>query len=219
MVLCPCALNLPTLEFESVVHIGSSDIRPVPSRVTNSQEGCLLSVSVHPDVWRRIARLGGGAWTKLSFPYPLRFVDLPESLETNRDEILAAGFAGDLITEATFWKSFHTDEEGEEGHFLHATKEEADAEDGVRDPERAQVFLSTETLSCFWCGSPKKISPFFTLSALVAFLVKDDPAIHGVWWNDFFDPCSLSAPRGGIFQDRIPLLTQEITDRGSKVRA
>ena len=193
-------------EAESVTHVGDSYLASRPPRGKGSQEGCLLSVSIHPAAWSRIARLGGGTWTELSLSSgkPLRFVDFHESFDSHREAIISAGIQAGLIHEATFWQSFHCHEDSDDELVsFHHTREKAEKEEGVRGPEQTQEWDSTETLSLFWNGTTSQIGPIHTLSALVAYLAKDDASIHGVWWCDDYDPEGLSAPRGGVFQHRI----------------
>lgn len=65
----------PTITLARVWHIGTLNAADKAGRYTQSLEGAGLSVSVHPEAWNEIARLGGLPWHELTQPGGIRLLD------------------------------------------------------------------------------------------------------------------------------------------------
>ena len=192
----PIVTSLPVREFTSWEHVGT--LSPSDKR-DGSHEGRGLSVSQCPDAWRRIARCSG--LTHHMVGHGL-FVDFHAGKKMWEKLGIAKGF---LTHESRFFLDHH-DEEGEViGHsiYLHESDALAELNDPTDDEERARI-------SSGICPVPTPLLknrfsyPFDDGHAVVyalTELVQDGffpPMVHGVYFDDLFDPAQLSAPRGVI---------------------
>lgn len=211
--------ELPVIQLESVLHIGTLD----PARrgaQGESLEGHLLSVSLAPHAWRRIARLGGNPLHALSKPQGICLLDLHATEKDDQLRSLIEQWAlqEGLLERKTLWRAWRYDsEEDAWGYTLHATEDEARAEvdeeeDEPSGPDDAPAVQPHELLA----GTP-------ALAALVKIVglgqrdgfdyaaalwaERTQPEVDGVWWEEEYDPAGLSAPRGGLFPSRITELT------------
>ena len=202
--------QLPILEIEAVTHIGSLQTN---KQVNGNFEGFLLSVSVHPEEWEEIARLGGCPWFEISAPRNLRFLN-----RWNKPKVWKAfqrwGVTKGLLQKQTWWKVPSTDESGNERFSLYQDRDEAKAEEEEEDCgaiQKTKVLVACPELQAFWNQrSPhKKLSPWMGIDMLTAFLgasayeneIQTPP--DGIWWEETYNPTELSAPRGGLFPRRL----------------
>lgn len=216
-------MKIPLIPIPRVLHIGTLDPANVGlnSGVT-SQEGHCLSVSVCPEAWRQIARLGG---------YPLHQLQNEEGLFLDAlavmdDETLWADIKDwsrkeGLVADGERWKAWRWDGEDETWSYsLHETREEAleeidfDPEDDEEEPEGpdgepcvAAVIVPVGTerlkdLTGFALGGfPEDFMVMaWAEHALPALLGQP---VDGLWWDQDYDPDILSAPRGAIFPARV----------------
>ena len=218
-------MQIPVIHLGRVFHVGSMD----PSRLGangSSQEGRCLSVSLCPNAWTSIARLGGNPWHELTrkdgaFLDVHAVLDDPETLRTAVDWAVGEGLAG----RATLWRAWRYDDEAESwGYMTLATEAEAFEEAGggdlydepcqVEGPdgrpgiEAAETVVGTPALAAL-TGFRHDASGDATDAVLVAWALSVAAeavpgGLDGVWWREEYDPDVLSAPRAGIFPDRVP---------------
>jgi hypothetical protein len=172
----------------------------------NSLEGSGLSISVTPKAWRRIAKLGGSSSYILSKENP-RFAD---GLDPDTRTVALAWCSDEgLLEKAKTWLVEQTDEDGEiRGYITFFSLEEALEEIGEDDPEMAEGIIEEAD---GWRFSEKG-GKYFSEDARIPHQIAADYAVilwaeasgfDGVWWEEDYDPSSLSAPRGVIFQGRL----------------
>ncbi len=225
-------MNIPIFNLASVHHIGTLDATKRGHFIGESLEGHLLSVSTCPQAWQAIARIGGAPLYEMTLKNGQRavFADMPAILyktpyQAMRDRIVQYCIGEGYARPGLLWRSYDTDEEGGWRFSTYATRAEAIAECPALDeeeyadgdpesiPSEKGHFLveSYET----YIASPRLLAhvrqrscgqdalewmAMVWLEEVVAPVV---PTLVGAWWQDAYDPDALSAPRGGIFPDRI----------------
>ena len=187
---------------QPLYHVGDMNGKPWP---TSSMEGLLLSCSPYPEDWRAIARLGQAPiWTLQRLDgKPPKLVNFRRLSRSDKKRWLAKAQELDLIHSATLFKAQAGDDDQ---YTICLTLEEArqESESWVKP---TKGWLPKPALNKFWYGSEKEnISPFFAMDAAFTFLAKQIPGIDGIWWDDSYDPGNLSAPRVGIFPEKVKRL-------------
>lgn len=189
-----------------VVHLGAWPQSPLAGRRPASLEGIGLSVSLHPEAWRRIARLGGLPELHLTRRdgRPGCFADGYAALPAARRWGLASG----LLTRQTAWEARHWDDEWEaEMVSRHPSRQAALGE--AYDPGSVRAVrvlvpsgaLALRLLRHF--GRLDALSPVGEAELVNRFVLASEPSADGVWWEDKLDPARLSAPRGLILPERL----------------
>lgn len=207
-------MAIETFDFESLVHIGQRPIMD-PARQQKrrfSFEGPGLSVSVHPEEWAAIAKLGGFPWWELRRRDGEDgvFVDaiaLPGSPE-GRTLVREAVARGWIEPDHRAWRVSYLDEETDEERYFHA--------DSLEDAEYEAEELPGATISLVTTSVPlpplqRRWSRHFT-QPLIADMAEEFASLQilesrgydGAWWDERLDPDALSAPRGVIFVWRLP---------------
>ena len=193
-----------------LIHVGQMRGKPWPS---DSQEGLLLSCSNCPDDWSRIARLGAGVEWTVRKNGLIKLLHIHKLNRKTRKDWMTASETAGLVIPTVQYKVISTDEEGEELYSIYASKAAAAAECNEGDkPLKIKGWKASEKLAHFWNGK-KRIDPIFVETAALVYLAFKNHPIDGIWWNDVYDPVSLSAPRIGIHPSKIKNInrkTQEI---------
>ena len=170
----------------------------------------MLSVSVTPSAWCHIARIGGDRTEISRMGGELVFLDFHKMGKPLRNKIITDALNSDMAKHVQEWQAWGGDEEGNERFSIHETREQAEYEtdEDCKAPTPISSIKVSSDVARAWCGQ-ETLHTFQSLAAL-SFLAFKDTKLDGIWWHDTFDPWSLSAPRGGVFQDRIPSLQQKI---------
>lgn len=190
-----------------VWHVGSLD-RALRGAQGSSLEGPCLSVSVDPLAWQRIARLGGAPLWRLECEAPV-FVDVHALLAERSVELRRWALHAGWVVESVLYRSWQFDEEVDAWRYsAHETYSEAvlesESEEGPEGGPAVQSIACVRGTSALaeWCRVPVRdlldademmILPWINAHCLEAF---------GPWWPETYDPCALSAARGGILPSR-----------------
>lgn len=194
----------PAIRHHAVSHVGT--MVPALKGTTHNKtslEGSGLSVSLHPHVWRSIARLGDAPVWRLSREDQGLFVDARQVTSDQHAVIAHWGHQSGLVSPATLFKATWTDE-GDQFTATYLSKEAAEGETAELECNA----LSIEPLDG-WLATPDmarrigmKIDPGLVQDLLLTLYAEDvlyrQYGFHGVWWNDRLDEFALSAPRGVI---------------------
>jgi hypothetical protein len=202
---------LPVREFLAVTHIGTLNTE---DRKTMSYEGDGLSVSVDPDAWEYIARLGGSPWWTLTSTDggPLRFLDAHALTDAQTDAIHEWAASHGLVTRGTAYRVYFWDDELDGEVFQMTSRVEAETEAEDRDDARIETvdaWLPTASFTSRGRCVDLSDTPDIVLATWVE---QARPDLHGVWWNDTLDPVILSAPRGVIVPARLTAVTVSAGD-------
>ncbi|MEP1315004.1 MAG: hypothetical protein ABJK83_00230, partial [Parasphingorhabdus sp.] len=106
--------EIPTRNIDQVFHVGSLDVQSRTTRA--SLEGPCLSISLHPDEWGQIARIGGPVW-ELTSPGAVWFdaVNVGDDLAA---EMESWAIQEGLAEEATLWRSWFFDGESDDWSYM-----------------------------------------------------------------------------------------------------
>ena len=213
--------HLPVVTTEGVLHIGTLAPETRHHRLSDSLEGHCLSVSHCPNAWRSIARLGGSLLWELSNPHG-KFLDVCKIANGKalRQEIETWGLDNNYVERQSRWRAWFTDESGGWRYMLCETEQDARAEtadtEDLRPDGNPVVDLTHALIGTTLLGQRTQIRKLSDRDAfdLVAMAWAEDtqPELDGVWWRETYDPSSLSAPRGGIFPNRLHRWNAHKTD-------
>lgn len=218
--------RLPLIHLDRVYHIGTlNSAHKGRTHNAHSLEGGCLSVSCCPMAWRRIARLGGGHLFELHRPEGA-FLDLHAALDNERIRQEATEWARDegLIEMRQMWRAWYFDDElGDWCWSIHASHEDAQNEaldaamsdvpadigapEGHEGVEVIRVVAGTPLFNerVGWSRSDDRdvADMAVMLWAQSALPSRHGIQLDGVWWRENYDPARLSAPRGGLFPERM----------------
>ena len=190
---------VPVVSFnEPLWHVGS--MNPADKN-DQSYEGAGLSVSVHPDDWEYIARLGDSPRWALERPRN-GFLNYHDLTGPQRAAItswgVTRGYIEPVIGHLVSWQDLETDRDTT---MLCTTRDEADEEAEEREGtvEQVDTFATTGTFPdpTVRAGSLNEHDILTTIWA------QECTDLDGVWWEDRYDPEDLSCPRGVILPDRL----------------
>lgn len=217
----------PFVEHTVVFHVGEMDPSLKGSAHASSLEGNGLSVSLHPEEWMQIAKLGGRPTWSLKIPAdrPAQFVDAqalkPEHWQTVQEWAVRQGL---LLPTELLKLQWHDEESSADRFMLYnasVPKEVADAhlefeELSENDPdsrsriERISSFSATPAMDArvgfaVDVAIAKDIAlTLYTEDVLFNADENAEIAFSGVWWDDLLDVHALSAPRGVINLRSLP---------------
>ena len=202
---------LPIYRRSRVYHVGTLD-PDHKGRQGRSFEGDGLSVSLHPQEWSRIARLGGPTWQLTR--QGGAFLDYHRFVRRGRlPEVQRWAIRQGLLALRPRWKVewYDSDEDGAV-HSLYPTAASAARElrhlregDDTANCVRLEVAVATRTLNA---RLGFKVDDLLALEMATTCWVEACTALDGVWWTDTLDPVALSAPRGVIGLTRLALWTK-----------
>jgi 8-oxo-dGTP pyrophosphatase MutT (NUDIX family)/GNAT superfamily N-acetyltransferase len=190
--------------FKKLWHVGDMKAK---SKGEGSLEGAGLSVSVHPEEWKGIAEIGGPTWelTKAGN----KFLNFHRLSKQQRKQITQWGVANGYVTEiAIGWRWVYFDSESDEERYLEfETEQEARDEmegqgEGEVVPAKGSSMKGTDKLKQR-TKNPRADDMVVAFDLLVTVYAEEELDCDGVWWEDTFDPASLSAPRGVIFPAKL----------------
>jgi len=206
--------DLPAVQHREVFHVGAEPSGVHPKRSAMSYEGPGLSVSVHPEAWRKIARLGDAPVWRLRRADGTKgqFVNMKKLL---RDEarvvaLLDEARARGLVEGAGAYRLTYRDgETGQRAYIDFATEAAAleNREEFGGTVKPVAAFRALPTLQRWWREFFTKDVPdsFAREAAIIAVL--HGSGLDGLWWPDRFNVLHLSAPRGVIFPAALSLWT------------
>lgn len=204
-------LDWPLITLASVYHVGYLDPARRGENSPASYEGKCLSVSLVPEVWRNIAKLGAAPVFELQCAPGHVFVDVMDMSDQHWDVVMRWAVDAGLTTRALVYKvSWQDEEAGDRRYSLFGDPEEAREELLEHEDDAAAI-----EEFCGYLGTPK-------LDARIGFrvdlmIVKDmsltlfaedvlfgRSGVAGLWWREELDEMALSAPRGAIHDRALP---------------
>ena len=213
-------LDLPIISASRLFHIGTMNAEHRGRNWSTSQEGNCLSVSVTPHAWQDIAKLGGYDLHKLTKEGG-QLVDIRATLGSDAmEDIRAWAVENGLAELREVFKGWEYDPDNETWSFSYFDSFD-DAMDNIdmdgeyegelkRIPKPRGANAAIETVEVH--GATKALSELVggaygqsddvSDMLVVAYALKH-MEVDGVWWADAFEPDVLSAPRGGIFPNKL----------------
>lgn len=207
--LIESSLPLPTRSFNELYHVGSLD---VAHKRNNGFEGAGLSVSLHPEEWRRIARgmVAGDTWA-CTRPGN-KFIDAHRITDAIREKIeqwaIERGWAD---RQTTFKVEYYDDELETEVYSEYHTREEAETEAESMETEVIEVPGSLVGTEALRTRTRNRAEPIMVFDLVLTVLAEEE-GYDGVWWEDRLDVTALSAPRGVIVPSRVKDWVFELLD-------
>ena len=208
-------VSVPVLSMTSLYHVGDMDRA---SKRTDSYEGAGLSVCLHPSAWRRIARGHVGGTTHRLVNPQGSFVDAHALDEAMRHGILAWAVARGLAEPARIWTVSwdEEDDDGEERRRCFVFDDARKAAEEAEEYEESDVEIvdamghrSTPELLALTMQTQTELGDSGVIDLVLPIWAHEVHGIDGVWWNDRFQPWSLSAPRGVIRPEALSAWTIE----------
>lgn len=221
-------MQIPLIKLPTVVHIGTLVQADRGSQYTTSMEGDGLSVSLCPNAWAQIARLGGDLHEL--HRGDARFFDLHGISKATMSEIAGWAQTSGLIEKRTVFRGYFYDTEREqwsssifpsrdkavEEVLFDFNMDEGDTvEDIVLERRLPRGVKSPVVEDSIWMltdigltrtngfGADVEASDFAAMFFAEDVLAAADPTIAGVWWRERLDVSDLSAPRGAIFASAV----------------
>jgi hypothetical protein len=197
------ARSPPTRTFAKLFHVGTLNRA---DKQRGSYEGAGLSVSLHPEDWMQIARLGSRSIWKC-VRVGNRFIDFYRLSKPHKAVIADWAVEQGLAQQESHWRVSFYDEEAEETRYFDFTDpDEAQAEfDDLKHAQEDETAAIKEMPGSL-TGTPLLYQRMMqdrpdaadaVEYATIAY-AEDVMKIDGVWFNERLDPENLSAPRGVI---------------------
>lgn len=210
--------TLSVIHFERVLHIGTLNIGDRSRNYRSSYEGNCLSVSVTPHAWQQIAKLGGYDLHELTKEGG-RLVDV-HAVRNSDDfaEIVAWAKANGLVEDREVFKGWECNEDDEWAYTYFASEQAALEEldmDGEYDGKisrmphpRGHKAIEPVTILGGTAALSQIVGRDFDVTEaaddyLIMAYAHQEMDVDGVWWNEDYDPDGYSAPRGGIFPNKV----------------
>ncbi|WP_315921834.1 hypothetical protein [Mesorhizobium sp. SP-1A] len=210
--------DLPILSFDHLFHIGTLNADDRSRNYRDSYEGNCLSVSVTPHAWQQIAKLGGYDLHELTKEGG-QLVDVHATRNSDDfAEIVAWGKANGLVEDRQVFKGWECNEDDEWAYTYFESEEAAleeldmDGEyegdiDLLPHPEDHKAIEPVTILGGTAALSQIVGRDFDVAEAVDDYLImayaRQVMDVDGIWWNEAYDPDSYSAPRGGIFPNKV----------------
>lgn len=196
----------PTVTLDHVWHVGTLD---PAERAHGSYEGDGLSVSLHPDGWAHIARLGGPTW---QFSLPAGPLTLLDAHACDRDAIMRwACERGWVRREAAYAVTYFDDEFDAEMTMVVSDHDEALAEAAEREADLSatEQWVATDAHPC---TRPDLMDAGDVSDQTLVEWVRHATDLHGVWWEEDYAPQRLSCPRGALTVPLADLRVHPVAD-------
>lgn len=192
-------IGLPKKIIRKVYHVGDMD---VTKKSDFSLEGEGLSVSLHPEEWRRIAKLSIKT-TYMLVKEDGSFIDFWRLGQEHKDEVYEWGLKEGLVTKGMVFRVTFTNEYGEDEYMEFSDVDEAESEKEDSDGEMTIYETYVPTSELGKRTRQKKVDLVNTFDLLLTVYVSENTDYDGVWWSDKLDPMNYSAPRGVIFSHKL----------------
>lgn len=181
----------------------------VKNRTSHNFEGKGLSISFHPDAWRRIARGQVSGSTYCLTRHDGKFA----VMKSEDIEILKLwGLNKGLVTQENSYSYTYWDDDldRELVDYFDSMNEALDSwECDESDIEKTTILKPTIKLKT--ALAPIKICEHDPYQYLFGLYIKEHhPELDGVWFDHILDVAALSAPAGLIFDDKVYLWKNRI---------
>jgi len=204
-------ISMPTVDFDELWHVGEMDIS---KKNPGSYEGSGLSVSVNPEAWEEISPNTAGAYWLLTKPGN-RFLDFYGVWENTqlRQSVIQWGIQQGYVESKMLYRVGWYDDELEDTVYMEFnTREEAEREapgleDGDQTIEEVPEGITPTAKLGQYVG--ETVSLANTPDMLCSAYAEQVMHLDGVWWDEILSPEILSAPRGVIFNSKLPSWTKK----------
>lgn len=181
-------------------HVGTMDIT---KKTKFSHEWNGLSISNCPDSWCRITEgFTHGDLFKLS-KSDMKLLDYYAMTDEENAVISSWAIAQGYVEEGVLYKSLTYDEDGSEYYSLYSSYESA-LEESDYDEDRVQKILGLLPTKKLLDLSMVKVELLDIPSIITALYAEQVLDYDGIYWDEELDEAAYSAPRGVIFNSKLP---------------
>lgn len=206
---------VPLIEIEKVSHVGTFDLKH--KTVHASLEAFCLSVSLHPEDWKSIARIGGVPTWDLARD-DSKWLDVSSLSDAQTAAIEKWGVDAGCAKPAMIYLAHYLDSETESPLFFQMDSLEA-AEYEIEDLENGYVTcveglkLTDQGMQALerWQDCKNATDGLYILWADQV-LSRAHQSVVGLWWDETYAPLALSCPRGGILPSKIDEFERTLQD-------
>ena len=187
----------------NLYHVGTLDIT---QKSNFSHEGNGLSVSNCPDAWRQITKGVTNGKTFMLQKCGMKLLDFYMLTAAEQAKIQNWAVSNGYVKETTLYKSITWDEFGEEFFSLYESYDEAfaEADEEVDRVRPVDGLLPTQKLKDISLVRIELLQVRDFITSLYAEQVLD---YDGIYWDELLDVGIYSAPRGVIFNSKLPSFT------------
>jgi len=192
--------KIPTKSFKQLYHVGNLD---ASKKREGSYEGAGLSVSTHPDAWRRIAKGFVTGDTYVLQKSGNKFLSANNLNKTAKSEIQQWAVKSGLLEPSIVYRvSYYDDELDSEVYSDYDSYEQAkiEADDESDIKKIAGSYKPTDKLKTL--TKNPRMTPTSVIDYVLP-LYAEELGYDGVWWQDTLDIGKFSAPRGVIVPSKI----------------
>lgn len=193
-------MSWPLITLSDIYHVGSLD---KSKKRPNSHEGLGLSISTEPDAWKRINPFTEGS-TYQCIKKGNRFLDFHALKYDQKQCIIDWGLEQNYIEKQTQYRVRWYDDELEDMLFIDfSSYQEAidNLDEGYELKTLPHGTVMTPLMQEKVGATDLETNPLDLLTTLYA---DEKLGLDGVWWNDRLNIFAYSAPRGVIFERRLP---------------
>lgn len=183
-----------------VFHVGAKPGIERPKKSRLSYEGGGLSVSLHPDEWRRIARLGGAPTWRLSHSGSPRFLIWSKR---SQDIANAWGIESGFLRPLAWYAVSYWDDEWEREfteRFDDADEAQDEADERGVEVQEQKGYGFGEAGSAWWSDTFALPTDDHLAEDMAFVAYAEASGYDGAWWDEDLDVDRLSAPRGVVFR-------------------
>lgn len=209
-------MQIPVIKLDTCQHIGELDITK-KGQQGDSLEGHLLSISQCPLAWRQIVKLGGYPVHQLEKDDAL-FLAIHKISPELKTHIIEYGLQNNLIERTERYRGWSYDDVDDRWYYSdyktaqdafyevdnlgeYEAPEDVPGPDGHSGIELVEIYAGTCHLAEV-VKTPSSVGRD-AFDYLVIAWAEQFAHLDGIWWEDTYDPYGYSAPRGGIFPDRL----------------
>jgi len=225
------SISWPVVEHSKLFHVGQ--FNPALKGATHnamSLEGNGLSVSLQPEAWRHIAKLGDDPTWCLKTAAASNFLDVHALTATHWKQAIDWAVAEGLLRPTKVMVVSWYDEDRGVTSYM-----EFDANDAMSsaaaesefqaceqpDPklETKDGFAATDKLVArMGFEIDVSLARHLALTVYIEDVLFEQAGLHGAWWEDETNELELSAPRGVIHDKALSLWNKELTARAMPER-
>lgn len=198
--------KVPTKSFKQLYHVGSLD---ASKKREGSYEGAGLSVSTHPDAWKKIAKGFVTGNTYILQKNGNKFLNANNLTKSAKNAIQQWAVEHKLLEPSIVYRVSYYDDELESDVYsdynsYEEAKLEADDESDIK--KISASYKPTEKLKTL--TKNPKMTPTGVFDYVLP-LYAEELGYDGVWWEDILDIGKFSAPRGVIVPSKISSWTMQ----------
>jgi hypothetical protein len=208
--------SVPLIHRDNVFHVGTLQVDDKDRQNKPSLEAFCVSVSLHPEEWMAVARIGGAPTWALERPGSA-WLDVLALSKAQEAAIIDWGVAEGYAAPTTLWRSWFYDSEADCMGYMQ-WNDEISANNEIDEDDEASFIDSVDSHRLTPEGmallerwrDDKTCLDGLTILWADRVLAPQLPELAGLWWDEDYDIMFLSCPRGGVLPSRLDQFTRTI---------